>query len=41
MIYDHPSEMVPEEFFGLFVVVFLQSQDNKPYSGISIQYDTC
>ena len=22
MIYDRPSEMVPEEFFGLFVVVF-------------------
>ena len=22
MIYDRPSEMVPEQFFGLYVVVF-------------------
>ena len=22
MIYDSPSEMVPEQFFGLYVVVF-------------------
>ena len=41
MIYDRPSEMVPEQFFGSYVVVFLQSQDNKTYSGFSIQYATC
>ena len=41
MIYDRPSEMVPEQFFGLYVVVFLHLQGSKTYSGIGIQYATC
>ena len=40
MIYDRPSEMVPEQFFGLYVVYF-QLQARKAYSGIRIQYATC
>ena len=39
-IYDCSSEMVPEQFFGLYVF-FLRVQANKPYSGISMQYATC
>ena len=41
MIYDRLSEMVPEQFFGLYVVVVLQLQASKTYSGISKQYATC
>ena len=41
MIYDGPSETVPEEFFGSYVFLFfLQLQGSKTYSGISIQYAT-
>ena len=39
-IYDRPSEMVPEQFFGLYVF-FLQLQSSKTFSGSSIQYATC
>ena len=37
MIYDRPSEMVPEHFFFF---TFLQLQASKTYSGISIQHTT-
>ena len=41
MIYDFPSEMVPEQFFGLYVVVFLHLQGSKTYFEIGIQYANC
>ena len=41
MIYDRPSEMVPEQFFLRVCCCFLQLQASKTYSGISIQYATC
>ena len=41
MIYGRPIEMVPEQFFGLYVIVcFLQLQGSKTYSRIGIQYAT-
>ena len=40
MIYEHPSETVPEQFFWLVCGCFLQLQGSKTYSGISIQYAT-
>ena len=40
MIYDHPSEMVPEQYFGMYVF-FLHLQGSKTYSEIGIQYATC
>ena len=36
MIYNRPSETVPEKFFGSYVVVFLQLHGSNTYSGISI-----
>ena len=39
MIYDRPSEMVAEQFFGLYF--FFNLHGSKTYSGIGIQYATC
>ena len=41
MIYDRPSETVPEQFFCLVFCCFLQLQSSKTYSGTSVQYVTC